>query len=92
MFLTKDSKSPDYQLVYFLEGRRTKISTKTSNRKEAEKFLKFFNPGSIIKSEKRQSIKLSSYISEYSKYVGNTHSVSYLETSVVRSFNKLQVF
>ena len=60
MFLTKDSKSPYYQLVYFVNGKRTKISTKTSDREEAEKFKATFKPKPITEpTAVNVSIKLS---------------------------------
>jgi len=91
MFLTKDSKSPYYQLVYFVNGKRTKISTKTSNRKAAEKFRASFNPQPLIEPKsKKISIKLSSFITEYKNYVSNTYSESYLKKAVTSSFNRLQ--
>ena len=91
MFLTKDSKSPYYQLVYFVDGKRTKISTKTSDREEAEKFLKAFNP-EPTKPEAagtKSHISLVKFSEEYKTYVGNTYSKKYLSQAVVPSFNKL---
>ena len=93
MFLTRDSQSPYFQLIYFVNGKRTKISTKTSNKKEAEKFLKHFVPEAIQeKPQKEKSISLSSYAKEYKAYIKNTYSIAYLERAVVPSFNKLQNF
>ena len=72
MFLSKDTKSPFYQIIYFVDGKRTKISTKTTNKREAERFLKSFVPKPNIKKNKTQeqrdkkvSVKLSSFIEEY---------------------------
>ena len=93
MFLAKDSKSPYYQLIYFVNGKRTKISTRTTNKKAAEKFLATFNPEP--KSQKQSvsiSISLNDFISEYKKYVQDTYSVKYLKKAVVPSFNRLQNF
>ena len=91
MFLTKDSKSPYYQLVYFVDGKRTKISTKTSDREEAEQFLKAFNPTPTKPeaAETRSLISLIKFSEEYKIYVGNTYSKKYLSQAVVPSFNKL---
>jgi len=93
MFLIKDSKSPYFQLVYFVNGKRTKISTKTSDKKRANRFLASFNPqeAAVIKARKNL-IKLSSFITEYKNYVSNTYSVSYLKKAVTPSFNMLQNF
>ena len=93
MFLTKDSKSPYYQLVYFVNSKRTKISTKTSDRKEAEIFKASFNPKPVTEPKlKKVSIKLSSFASEYKNYVRNTHSEKYLTKAVIPSFVSLQKF
>jgi len=93
MFLTKDSKSPYYQLVYFVNGKRTKISTKASDRKEAEKFKASFNPKPVTEPKPQMlSIKLSSFASEYKNYVSNTHSEKYLTKAVIPSFVSLQKF
>jgi hypothetical protein len=64
MFLRPpDSQSPYFQVIYKVNGKRTKISTKTSKRSEAEKFLKHFDPQAIQKKTKREtSINLSSFI------------------------------
>ena len=93
MFLTKDSKSPYYQLVYFVNSKRTKISTKTSDREEAEKFKASFNPKPVTEPKAKYiSIKLSSFASEYKTYVKNTHSDKYLTKAVIPSFVSLQKF
>ncbi|MEN8192870.1 MAG: hypothetical protein ABFS12_08640, partial [Bacteroidota bacterium] len=39
MFLVKNNKSPNFQIVYFRDGKRTTVSTKTSNKEKAEEFL-----------------------------------------------------
>ena len=67
MFLiSPDSKRPYYQVVYFVDGKRTKISTKTADRKEAEKFLASFVPpppkGNKEQPVKKVSIKLSIFL------------------------------
>lgn len=93
MFLTRDSKSPYFQLVYFVEGKRTKVSTKTSDRKEAEKFKASFIPKQKLDLiPQRVSVKLSSFIAEYKTYVKNTYSEKYLTKAVTPSFNRLQAF
>lgn len=103
MFLSRDSKSPFYQVIYFVNGKRTKISTKTADKKEAEKFLKSFVPKPKEKpersfgkvrpekpKEKKVTIKLSSFIEEYKTYVSNTYSEKYLKKAVRPSFMALQ--
>ena len=98
MFLSRDTKSPYYQVIYFVNGKRTKVSTKTANKKEAEKFLKSFVPKPKEKiigkeqqpKEKTVSIKLSSFVEEYKTYISNTYSEKYLKKAVKPSFAALQ--
>ncbi|MBK7105520.1 MAG: site-specific integrase [Ignavibacteriae bacterium] len=97
MFLSKDTKSPYFQVIYFVNGRRTKVSTKTTIKSEAEKFLKSFVPKQKEKiieieqlKEKKVSVKLSSFIVEYKTYIKNTYSEKYLKKAVHPSFIALQ--
>lgn len=93
MYLVLNKKSPNYQLVYFRDGKRTSVSTGTNNKKEADKFLATFNPEQKPESKlKKVSVKLSSFVSEYKAYVGNTYSQKYLIKAVTPSFNRLQAF
>ncbi len=92
-----DYKSPYYQVVYFVHGKRTKKSTRTSDKKEAEKFLKSFIPElkenkSDLEEpkEKKISIKLSNFYDEYKIYVNNTYSEKYYKKAVKPSFMALQ--
>ncbi len=87
MFLTKDSKSPYFQLVYFIDGKRTKISTKTADRTEAENFLKNFNPAAVSTPPAvNNKITLYKFVDEYKTYVKNTFSIKYLKKAVHPSF------
>lgn len=98
MFLTPpNSKRRYYQLVYFVNGKRTKISTKTTDKKEAENFLKSFEPQPKEKKVEPEapkveqvSIKLNIFIEEYKTYVSNTYSEKYLKKAVRPSFMALQ--
>jgi len=99
MFLAKDSKSPYLQLIYFIDGKRKRVSTHTSNRAEAEKFLKSFVPLPKEKKvaqeepkEKTITIMLNSFIAEYKTYVSNTYSEKYLKKAVKPSFAALQKY
>lgn len=96
MFLTKDSKSPYYQLVYFVDGKRTKVSTKTFDRIQAEKFLNGFDPSNIAKTaaikKDGSKITLSKFVEEYKTYVKNTFSIKYLKKAVHPSFSVLQKY
>ena len=44
MYITKNTKSKFYQVVYFRNKKRTTASTKTTNKEEAIKFLNAFSP------------------------------------------------
>jgi len=92
MYLVKNKKSPFYQLIYFVNSKRTTVSTGTTDKREAEKFKKFFVPQTIDKPIKEKSIRLSTFRKEYEEYISNTYSKAYLERAVVPSFNKLQNF
>ncbi len=91
MYLVLNNKSKFYQLIYFKDGKRTSVSTGTSDKSEAEKFLKAFKPVPTkpatagIKSQ----ISLIKFSEEYKIYVGNTYSKNYLSQAVVPSCNKL---
>ena len=89
MFLSKNSKSPYYQVIYFVNGKRTKKSTKTTNKKVAEKFLDQFklqfNPDSL--PQKLISISLSKFEKEYTAYTEQNKTKSYLK-SVKLSFSQ----
>lgn len=93
MYLVLNKKSPNFQLIFFRDGKRTSVSTGTSSKKEAEIFLNSFNrqPKGEPTAEK-VSIKLSSFASEYKNYVSNTHSEKYLTKAVIPSFVSLQKF
>ncbi len=91
MYIVKNKKSPNYQLVYLRAGKRTSISTGTPSKNEAKKFLASLNPLTISKPKlNKVSIRLKEYVAEYKTYVGNTHSESYLKKAVTSSFNRLQ--
>ncbi|MBS4035889.1 MAG: tyrosine-type recombinase/integrase [Ignavibacterium sp.] len=99
MFLTKDTKSPFYQVTYFINGKRTKKSTKTSSKSEALKFLKefksqqliYFKPGEPKPEIKSRSIKLSEFEKEYTAAVSLSKSKHYLR-SVKLSFKHFKDF
>lgn len=99
MFLSKDSKSPFYQITYFVDGNRTKKSTKTSNKKEALKFLETFKIQLLVDAQKiksapvkkQNSILLSKFEEEYLKSVSLTKSNHYVR-SVKLSFKHFKEF
>jgi integrase len=91
MFLTKEKKSPYYQIVYFIDGKRTKKSTKKKTKEEAEKelrrFLLHFN--NQYQKQKFKPIPLSQFINEYISYCKNNRSNSYVNRSIIPAFNKI---
>jgi integrase len=88
MYLTRTKKSPFYQIIYNVDGKRTTISTKTSSKTEAVKFLRKFQK-EILHVEINESTKfLSEFAEEYYKYVLASKSHKYYK-SVKLSFNHL---
>jgi hypothetical protein len=93
MYLVKNKKSPNYQLVYFRNGKRTTVSTGITNKKEAKKFFaSFYLERKRETPAKKTSIRLSSFIAEYKTYVSNTYTEKYLKKAVTPSFNRLTAF
>ena len=97
MFLAKHHKSPFYQIVYFTDGKRNSISTKTKVKSEAMEFLfKFKNlveeiPQEIIVRDIQNSITLSQFKQEYISYLTPTKSANYI-SSIKYSFNQFISF
>lgn len=91
-YLIKNGKSPYWQVL--CKGEKiTSVSTHTTDRKEAEKFLASYNPQQKQKAETlvaKTSISLSKFFEEYKTYVSNTYSVKYLKKAVIPSFVSLQ--
>lgn len=85
MFLVKHHKSPFYQLVYFVNGKRNSISTKSKIKSEAMKFLLEFQnpievrpPEKIIQPAAELPITLSIFRQEYISYLTPTKSTHYI--------------
>ncbi len=92
MYLVKNYKSPFYQVVCFIDGKRTTISTKTGNSREANRFLNNFK----IESRKevpteRQSISIAKFQIEYVAFIKPTKSTNYVR-SINLSFKILIAF
>lgn len=87
MFLTKDRKSPHFQIVYYDNGKRTKKSTRKKRRKDAAYVLEQFKNDIKILLEKN-IISLISFRDEYIRYVQQSKSKSYVE-SIQYSFSQL---
>jgi len=99
MYLVKNKKSPNFQVVYLTKGKRTTISTNTSNKKEAEKFLNNFRenkkPNSNIDRGEAKELKpkmsLMEFREEYLNYVTPTKSSKYID-SIEFSFRQFYKF
>jgi len=95
MFLTKSKRTPFYQLVYEVEGKRTTISTKTKDINEAKKFLASFSipySKNNVVFELNNSIMLSAFREEYINYLNQSKSKSYIERSIKPAFKFLIEF
>ena len=94
MFLIKDRKSSYFQIVYFVDGKRTKKSTKKKIKAEAEKvlqkFLYDFNSNDV--RVKLKSVSLIQFKDEYLTYCKSCRSQSYIERSIIPAFNKFTAF
>ncbi len=89
MFLTKYKKSPYYQIVYFVDGKRTKKSTGTSKLDEAKKFLANFSAPHKQNNfvvELNPSITLSEFRDEYIGYSKLSKSEYYIKRSIKPAF------
>jgi len=91
MYVVKNSKSSFYQLVYFVNGKRTTVSTKTKNEKEAFRFLASFKKIDPEQKPKIVSLALSKFQEEYLEYLEFTKSKHYLR-SIKTSFKILIEF
>ncbi len=89
MYLVKNNKSPYYQVVFLTNGKRTTISTKTGNFREANRFLNNFKIEPIKEIPfKAQSIIISKFRDEYLSYLESAKSKNYIRT-VQYSFKML---
>ncbi len=98
MFISKSKKSPFFQITYEVNGKRTTVSTKTRNIKEAYKFMANFTVPNksmchdLNESHKQNnSILLLKFKDEYVEHITPTKSISYVR-SVRLSFRMLIEF
>jgi integrase len=91
MFLTKDSKSPFFQINYCKNGKRTKKSTKSKIKEEALKVLEQFKK-ELNSIDEKIIVSLLHFGEEYLTYCKNSRSKSYVERSIVPAFKKLNTF
>lgn len=91
MFLTKINRSHFYQLVYFIDGKRKTLSTKTSNVKEAKLFLANFTPPDNKKNITTpvDVYTLSKFRNEYINYAKIQLSKDYVKGAIEPSLNLL---
>jgi hypothetical protein len=82
MFLTKDSKSPFFQINYCKNGKRTKKSTKSKIKEEALKVLEQFKK-ELNSIDEKIIVSLLHFGEEYLTYCKNSRSKSYVERSIV---------
>ena len=89
MYVAKIPRSKFYQLVYFVDGKRTTVSTKTTNLHEAYKFLGSFKVNQKEQTkEEPASISLSEFKTEYLEFIKPTKSKKYV-CSIDLSFRML---
>jgi len=91
MFLSLTKKSPFYQLTYEVNGKRTTVSTKTKDPEEAKNFMQNFQiKSNSIKQIKEEPPKdlftLSKFKGEYLDYIKPTHSINYINHSIIPAF------
>lgn len=92
MYLVKNNKSSFYQLVYFADGKRTTVSTRTTSEVEAKKFLANFSPTpKVEKLVKEKIVTLTQFRDEYFEHIKLSKSKSYLR-SVQLSFSQFLSF
>ncbi|MBX3008030.1 MAG: tyrosine-type recombinase/integrase [Melioribacteraceae bacterium] len=91
MFISKSKKSPFYQLTYEVNGKRTTISTKTKNPKEAYSFLANFQLQKEQPKKQTDCFLLSKFKDEYIEFVTPIKSKKYL-ISISSSFKQLIAF
>ena len=92
MYVAKTPNTKYYQVVYFVDGKRKTKSTKTTSKKEAQKFLNNFSPSKQIEIKaKPQSITLKKFSEEYLKHSELSKSKHSIR-NIKLSFNKLLEF
>ena len=89
MFLSHSKKSPFYQIIYEVEGKRTTVSTKTTDLNQARKFLASFSiPVKInnVVIEANNSILLEDFKNEYVGFTKLSKSKYYITRSIEPAF------
>jgi len=88
MFLVKNTKSSFYQIIYFINGKRTTHSTKMTLRSDAVQYLEEFSKRLVNTSSSEKivrqkttttnSLTLSEFKKEYLEYTKPVKSKSYI--------------
>ena len=101
MYVAKIKRSKYYQIVYFVEGKRTTYSTKKTNEKEALQYLQEFkktlvNPLGAVSSVLQKTctqnkLTLSKFKDEYLDYARPVKSKRYID-SIAFAFKQLVSF
>lgn len=92
MYVAKTPNSKYYQIVYFINGKRKTKSTKTSNKKEAQKFFNNFSPDDLkICKVETKNITLKKFYEEYIEFTELSKSKHYIR-NIKLSFNKFLDF
>ncbi len=79
MFLTKSLKSPFYQVVYEVNGKRTTKSTKTNNQEKAKRFMAEFEQSISIPTTINSVLTLNQFKNEYINYMKAACSNKYMK-------------
>lgn len=90
MFLVKNNKSSFYQIVYFVDGKRTTHSTKKTTKEDALKYLQEFKVPFVTNSKtttpiipdetSSKSLTLSKFKEEYLEYAKPVKSKKYIDS------------
>ncbi len=89
MYLSKNERSPYYQIIYEIDGKRTSKSTGKKLKSEALQFLTEFEK-QLEKTKETKPVKLSEFINEYLQFI-SIKSESY-QRSVKLSFKHFTDF
>jgi len=90
MFLVKNKKSSFYQIIYFVNGKRTTHSTKKTTKPEAVQYLENFSSNLndtsdasitiVQKTTPKDTLTLSEFKKEYIEYAAPVKSKKYISS------------
>lgn len=90
-YLTKLKSSSNWYIIYFKNGKKTTITTKTKIKSEALAFLSQFK-AKLNQQKKLIPKTLQEFENEYLDHISSTHSKSYVDKSVKLSFKMFKQF